>query len=189
MKKQEQDAKERIIDATIAIIDQVSDIEKITVRQIAEYARVGMGTINYHFQSKDNLLSFAIGKIMTQKIQTFLKPQKKIHLDPIENLKNMLKDVCAIAVENKELMHFMMTQVVINGDIETPLYLIPFLKDIYKNKKEEMELRIIALQILQPLQLVGISPANFQMYSGIDFLDTDARNQFIDILVNNVITK
>lgn len=76
----------------IEILNEVSDIEKITVRQIAERAKVGIGTINYRFNSKDNLLSFAVGEVMANKINKFLKPQQNSHLDPVENLKTMLKE-------------------------------------------------------------------------------------------------
>ena len=180
MTKKEQDARERIISSAIEILYEVSDIEKITVRQIAERANVGIGTINYHFNSKDNLLSFAIGEVMANRVNEFLKPQKNSHLDPVENLKTMLKEVCSVAVANKKLVQFMLAKIISDGDMKTPLYFMPFLK-------EEIELRVIALQILQPIQLAGISPASFLMYSGVDFYDENDRNKFIDMLVNNVI--
>ncbi|MGO1033510.1 TetR/AcrR family transcriptional regulator, partial [Clostridioides difficile] len=39
------------------LLNEVDDIEEITVRKIAERANVGVGLINYHFKTKDNLLS------------------------------------------------------------------------------------------------------------------------------------
>lgn len=189
MAEKEQDARKRIIDAATEILYEVSDIEKITVRQIAERANVGIGTINYHFNSKDNLLSFAVGEVMTDRINGFLRSQKKSELEPVENLKTMLKEVCQIAIENKKLIQFMLTQIISNGDMKTPLYIIPFLKAIFGSQKEEVELRIIALQIIQPIQLIGISPDAFLMYSSVDFFDERDRNKFIDILVDNVIRK
>lgn len=187
MAEKEQDAKKRIIDAATEILYEVSDIEKITVRQIAERANVGIGTINYHFNSKDNLLSFAVSEVMAERVNEFLRPQKKSDLEPVENLKTMLKEVCQIAIENQKLIQFMITQIISNGDMKTPLYIIPFLKAIFGSQKEEIELRIIALQILQPIQLVGISPDSFLMYSGVDFYDEKDRNKLIDMLVDNVI--
>ena len=132
----EQDARKRIICAATEILYEISDIEKITVRQIAERANVGIGTINYHFNSKDNLLSFAVGEVMAEKVNEFLKPQKNSDLEPVENLKTMLKEVCRVAVENEKIIQFMLTQIISNGDMKTPLYFIPFLKAIYGNTKE-----------------------------------------------------
>lgn len=46
MAKKDQDARERIIKAATEILNEVSDIDTITVRQIAERAGVGTGSIN-----------------------------------------------------------------------------------------------------------------------------------------------
>ena len=46
MAEKDQDARERIIEAAIEIMKDVPDIDKITVRQIAERAHVGIGTLN-----------------------------------------------------------------------------------------------------------------------------------------------
>ncbi len=180
-------ARNRIITAASEILHEVTDIEKITVRQIAERANVGIGTINYHFNSKDNLLSIAIGGIMADMIKDFLNPKKNPQLEPIQKLKTMLKEVCNVAAANKKLSQFMLTQAVLNGDMQTPLYLIPFLKEIYGNEKEEIELRVIALQILQPIQIAGISVSSFFMYSGMDFYNEEERNKLIDLLIGNVV--
>lgn len=187
MAKKEQDARNRIIEAAIEIMQEVPDIEKITVRQIAERANVGIGTLNYHFNSKDNLLSIAVSKIMANTIDDLWKSTQNPAMDPVENLKSMLKKVCNIGASQKKLTQFMLTQLLANGDMKTSLYLVPFLKEIYKDTKEEVELRILALQLLQPIQIAGISPSDFLMYSGIDFYEETERNRFIDLLVDNMI--
>ncbi len=53
MVKQDKGIKEKIIHATIELIKKHGDISKITVRDIAANAGVGIGLINYHFQTKD----------------------------------------------------------------------------------------------------------------------------------------
>lgn len=54
IKSNDKDARERIIEVTLNILDEVDDIEKVTVWQIVERANVGVGLINYHFKTKDN---------------------------------------------------------------------------------------------------------------------------------------
>jgi len=100
----------------------------------------------------------------------------------------MLKEVCNIALSNQTLIKFMLTQGILNGDMETPLYLIPFLKEIFGEEKEEIELRVIAIQILHPIQIAAIAPKSFNMYSGIDMYNTDSRNMFIDTLIDNIVS-
>lgn len=55
MKSNDKDARERIIEVTLNILDEVGDIEKVIIWQIAERAKnVWVGLINYHFKTKDN---------------------------------------------------------------------------------------------------------------------------------------
>lgn len=183
----DQDARDRIIQAAQDLMQEISDIDKITVRQISERANVGIGTINYFFNSKDNLLSLVVGSIMANKIAEYMQPKTDSDIEPVQKLKIMLNGLCEMGISNKKLVHFMLTQAILNGDMKTPLYLIPFLKEIYGNKKEEIQLRIIALQILQPIQVAGISPAAFRMYSGVDLYSEEDRIKFINMLIDNVI--
>lgn len=187
MNNKEKDARERIIRASIEILNEVSDIEEITVRQIAERAKVGVGSINYHFNSKDNLLSIAVGDILAEMAMGFSKQAGNLKLKPVDRLKTMLKELCNVAATNEKLIRFMATQAIMSGDMHASLYLIPALKEIYGAEKEEIELRVIALQILQPLQAGAIAPAEFRMYSGFDLYDTGARNKFIDMLIDNLV--
>lgn len=189
MIKKEQDARERIIQAATEILNEVSEIEKITVRQIAERANVGIGSINYHFNSKDNLLSMAVGDVLAKMAMGFLEDKQDLSLNPIQKLKAMLKALCNVATSNSNLIQYILTQGILNGDMQTPLYLIPILKEIYGAEKEELELRVIALQILHPIQISGIAPAAFRMYSGIDLNNTEDRNKFIDMLIDNLVSE
>ena len=75
-----------------------------------------------------------------------------------------------------------------NGTLQTPVYLVPILKKVYGNRKTEIELRVIALQILQPLQNAGIVPDAFHLYSGFNLFEEDQRNNYIELLVDNIIT-
>lgn len=59
------DVKERIIAATTELIEQSEgDVECITARAIAERANVCLGLINYHFGSKDNLITVCVQRII-----------------------------------------------------------------------------------------------------------------------------
>ena len=189
MAKKDQEAKERIVEvATEMLLEAPTQIDKITVRQIAERAGVGTGSINYHFGSRDNLLSLAIGDILARTAHGFLDQEDAPNLEPIDKLKKMMKELCSVAVTNEKLIQFTLTQGIMNGDMHTPLYLVPLLKQIFGNQKEEIELRVIALQILYPIQIAGIAPAAFRMYSGIDLYDTEARNKLIEMLIDNLVS-
>ena len=59
MPKKEQNTKERIINATLELLTTEA-IEDITVRKIAQKAKVNIAAINYHFSSKEKLILHAV---------------------------------------------------------------------------------------------------------------------------------
>lgn len=59
------DSKEAIMQATIALINENGKcIDDITVREICKKADVGLGLINYHFGSKENLIKQCVERII-----------------------------------------------------------------------------------------------------------------------------
>ncbi|MGI6462320.1 MAG: TetR/AcrR family transcriptional regulator [Candidatus Scatomorpha sp.] len=66
------DIKEKIISATIALINRSDGlVENITVREIAQKADVAIGLINYHFGSKKNLIEICVQRIISHVMETF----------------------------------------------------------------------------------------------------------------------
>ncbi len=81
MKKQV-NVKEDIIQVTTELIQQSSgNIADITTREIAQKAKVGVGLINYHFQSKDNLVTICIQRMIKQVVQSFSPVEKEYQND------------------------------------------------------------------------------------------------------------
>ncbi|WP_312431050.1 TetR/AcrR family transcriptional regulator [Lacrimispora sp.] len=187
MNSKEQDTQQVIVNVAKALLEETEDVEKITVRQIAERANVGIGLINYHFKSKDNLLGIAIGDTMAKIILDFSKSDSYTDLSPAQKLKAMLKELYALSDKKEKLMRFVLSNDIMNGNMQTPLHLIPLLKQIFGDKKDDMELRILALQILYPIQVTGLNRDAFYMYSGINVSNQGQRSRFIDKLINNLI--
>ena len=66
------DVKEKIIKVTTNLIEQNDgNIKSITTRIIAEKADVGLGLINYHFGSKENLITTCVQRIIGKVIMGF----------------------------------------------------------------------------------------------------------------------
>lgn len=187
MNNSDQDAKERIIKAAAEILDEVNDIEKITVRQIAQRANVGIGLINYHFRSKDNLFGMVVGKMMAEKAAGFITPGNYSNLEPVAKLKAMLKELYSLGSQYEKLNQFTIMKGIQNGDIQTQLFIIPVLREIFGNSADEMQLRIIAMQIILPIQVTALCPSSFKIYSGIELHNEIQRNIFIDNLIDNLV--
>ena len=75
------------------------------------------------------------------------------------------------------------------GNFQAPLYLIPILREIFGDTKDEVELRIIALEVITALQVASLRPQAFQFYSGIDLFNKTQRDKFIETLVNSIVKK
>lgn len=182
-----QDARQMILQAASDLIEEVDDPEAITVRQVADRAKVGTGLINYHFTSKNNLLSVVVANKMAKMAFSLLTFEKISELNPSDKLKTILKELFSYAQKHEKLVRFTITQNLLQGEMKTPLFLIPVLQEIFGEDKSEMQLRIIALQILFPIQIASLNPDEFLLYSGIDLYDTKQRNEYIEILADNVI--
>ena len=187
MDKRDQDARNRIMRATKEILDETGSVGQITVRQIAERANVGVGLINYHFKSKDNLLGTAVGNEMAKMAGEFFKAGGNPGKDPVERLKTMLKELFQYGEKHRDFLKYTMTHSILNGDLQAQLTLVPLLRDIFGDQKDEINLRIIAMQVLLPLQVTALSPQAFRFYSGIDLFEETQRNKFIDTLVENLV--
>ena len=71
--KNNKDVKDRIIKATTELIEEGGGkTDGITAREIAKRADVALGLINYHFKSKDNLISVCTQRIINGIIMCFL---------------------------------------------------------------------------------------------------------------------
>ncbi len=65
-------AKEHIISVTTDLIEKCNgDTACITARMIAKEAGVGLGLINYHFGSKDNLITECVQRIIYSVVNEF----------------------------------------------------------------------------------------------------------------------
>lgn len=182
----ELDAKERILQAAKELLEEAMDLDTITVRQIAERADVGIGLVNYYYQSKDNLLGIVIGLRMETIVQAISR-ETDSGLPAVERLRKLLKATCNMGERYDKLVLHMLKTCMVNGDLQAEISLIPLLREIFGEQKDEISLRLYALQILAPLQVALMAQDTFGIYSGYDLRREEQRNKFIDWAIDNVI--
>ncbi len=94
--------KDKIINVTIDLIKEANgNIDKITIREIAKRAEIGVGLINYHFQSKKNLVDICVQQIISNVIAQS-KPNME-GLSPMEKLKCSVKIPIDFLMDNPEI--------------------------------------------------------------------------------------
>lgn len=70
--RNKEEAIEAIISATTELIEQSDgNINAITARAIADKSNVALGLINYHFESKENLITVCIQRIINKVLMNF----------------------------------------------------------------------------------------------------------------------
>lgn len=185
----ESETKERIIQATIELVNEMTEVESITVRMVAQRAKVGVGLINYHFHTRGNLLNIAIGNLMA-KMAAGMREDLSVNGDsPTDRIRIMLKSLYSLGEKYEKLTQFLLTHGIVNGDMDAALYLVPMLKEVFDSQKDEIQLRIIAQQILLPIQIASISPPMFHHFTGIDLHSIQQREDYIDTLIDNLLNK
>ena len=86
------DTKQKILDATIDLLREIGDINEVSVRKIVQKAGIkGVGIINYHFQTKDNLINEAVRYDTNKIIDQWDAIYETMKMKPIDKLKIMLK--------------------------------------------------------------------------------------------------
>lgn len=181
----ELDPKKRILQAAMELLNE-QEPETITVRQIAERAQVGVGLINYHFQTKDNLLNEAVGGSMSEVAMQWLQANEQG--DPVTRLKNLLKETSSIGVRFPAQLRVSISFELQHGNFSVAQMILPILREIFGMTKTEKELRVLAFQVITPLQLASIRNDAFRAYAGIDLFNEEQRNATIDMLIDNILT-
>ena len=187
MSPEEQDARKRILQATITLLNDIDDIEQITIRQIAKNAGVGSGLINYHYQSKDNLLKQAVDSVAGEIADQWERSLDHTIANPIDRLKNLLKINASVGLTNMKYARIAIQYELLHGDITVPLVILPVLREIFGAQKDEQEVRMIAFTLVTTLQVIFLRERTFRRYAGIDIFAEEQRDRWIDKLVDQFI--
>lgn len=176
--------KERILAATAALLAEVDDPERITIRQIADRAGVGIGLINYHFQNKDNLLNEAVIGIVGDVAASWYESSGHPDLDPVTRLRNLLKESARVVIQYPKFGRISIQYDLLQGEMQTPTLILPLLREIFGPAKSETELRLIAFQIITFTQVAFLRAGRFRQFSGIDLFNDSQRDSAIDMVLD-----
>lgn len=178
-------AKERIMEVAVKLLQEQKDIDKITNRQIAEMAGVNSALINYYYQSKENLVNIAVGYCMEDIAETILKKSTD-EKHPVYRVKNLVKAISGFAFSNYTFAEIAFSSELKHGSINTIQIIIPLLKEIFEDKKTDTELKLMAFQLIIPMQVMFLNATEYANYLFYDIWDTNSRNELLDKLVNNI---
>jgi AcrR family transcriptional regulator len=180
------ESRAKLMDAALSILKDGVDPTKVTTRMIAAKAGVGIGLINYHFGSKDNLLNETVSREMVITADGITSTDQNLD-NPREGLMDLLKQTSKAAAGNPELTKIPIYHELMKGRPNTAEYLLPYLRKIFGTTKPETELKALAYVLISALQVIFLRSDIFKEYTGIDILDDVQRNVAIEMLINNII--
>ena len=187
-KKERVDPRQRLLDAAIALLAEAADPDSLTVRQIANRAKVGVGLLNYHFGSKDSLLDQAIGELMQRDVD--LKDpmaQRGAAGKPSEKVRSILKQTSKVGLRFPTLTRMLAKRALLGGDYGPERILLPLLREHFGAGLTEPEIRVTAIQIVAPLQAMAARGGDLEKFAGLDVLDEAVVDRVIDRLVDNIL--
>jgi len=180
--------KKKIIDVTTDLIQGSSGkIEEITTRTIAEQSGVGIGLINYHFNSKDQLIEICVQRIISNVITAF-RPEVSSELDPIDRLKIVAKLVIDFLLANPAV-----SRISIVGDYNNPKIqdntmktILGFSNSLVNYNCSEAEKKILLFSLTTILQAAFLRKDISKECFGLDFYIKKERDYFIDLNIEKL---
>lgn len=179
------DAKERLMNTVVGLLLENKDVSRITNRQIAEMADVNSAMINYYYQSRENLLNMAVTHCMESTAGKLFEVTDK-NDSPSQRIRTMIKAISTFSFGNYSLSTLSIAADIKAGSIYTSSLILPLLKEIFPNKSEA-ELKVTALQIVVPMQIIFLNAENYKKYLSADIYDEAGRNKLLDSMIDNIL--
>ncbi|MGV8906948.1 MAG: TetR/AcrR family transcriptional regulator [Acetobacterium sp.] len=184
--------KVKIMDATTELLGECRSIESVTVRDIATKAEVGVGLINYHFQTKENLINQCVQKMIGNTINNFDKLYQSLTMEPVDKLRFLTKKMCLFLGSNRGVSRISILSDLFAGNSadntsQTMKAYLPMMREIYGHKKSDQELYLIIYTLISTLQSVFLRRDVFMQNAEVDFYDMKQREQLIDRIIDIII--
>ena len=179
------EAKDKIISAVRELLSEGCPVGEITVRKIAKLAGVGIGTVSYHFHSKDKLVYEVVAGQMTE-LAGSLSPNEGAGT-PIERLRRFFYQTAELALQYSEIFRVQLAYEIVHGDMSICYTITPILKEHFGAAKSDLEIKLIALQMIAAMQLMLIKMEEFQRYTGVNIRDAKQREEVLGIIIKAAI--
>lgn len=183
--------KEKLIATTIKLIENNESIEDVTVRDIAAAAEVGTGLINYHFQTKDNLIKICVERIIGDVIQNFDRIYKSLTMAPLEKLRFLTKRMCTFLIQNPGISRVSILSDLFSGSnadnsVTTIHAYRPVVREVCGPDKSDKEIYLLTQILTATIQSVFLRADVLKENTDIDFNNTEQRDELIDFLIDSI---
>ncbi len=177
--------KEKLLDATFALMEEADDPLAVTSRQIAERAGTKPSMINYCFGSRENL----IYQTFQKQYMGFLNEKEvaKIlssDLPPKDVLKKLHFTVAKCLVDNPKFTKAITPFVLFNRDLSQESFSYAYVKKHYAGRKTDKECKLIAYEMSSMMQLIVCRKDDIKKDFGIDLNKEKELRKYIDMRID-----
>lgn len=188
MSKQKSKIREEIIGVTIELIKKYGDTSMITVREIAAKAGVGVGLINYHFQTKENLINLCIMELIGQSISQIQSSGQNAEKKVIDKLMELCKGIASFMAVNPGLSRISITNDLVSPHLKDNVamltqMLLPIVKELCGDKKDENELLILLHMLISSISVGFLRNSVISKTTRTDFDDKEQRDKFVECCI------
>lgn len=182
--------KDKIIEITTELIEQCEgDIKKITSRLIAEKANIGLGSINYFFGSKENLITLCVQRVISKMLFSFKAEitdfDKKDDFTDKERLICWATQTFEFLYENKTIANISILNDMNNysANCNSVYTQKGFMFAMRKNENESSK-KLLTFILVSTMQAALLARDSAKEFLGYDLSSQQERNLFIENVVN-----
>ena len=177
--------KEKLIEATFALMEELDDPLNVTSRQIAERAGTKPSMINYCFGSRENLIyqTFQkqyLGFLHDSEIAKLISSD----IPPKELLKKLHYTVAKCLADNPKFTKPITGHVLFNRDLSQESFSFTYVKKHYAGRKTDKECRLIAYEMSTMMQLIICRKDDIRKDFGINLDDPEELRHYIDMRID-----
>jgi len=205
---QQQEVKQRILQAAIELIREVQAFEKVSMRKIAEKAGVAVSMVNYHYQTKENLINRAvqsyIGTVIAgsenspaadpaadRRAALGTDSGEDASADAVERMRRHLKQAADFIAEHPGISRVSILRDMQGGSSDDNTSQVAAmgmrqLTEIYPQGADSTELRVQALVQVAAVQHLFLRAALNKEQLGLDFFDKEQRDALMDMVIDTV---
>ena len=177
--------KEKLINATFTLMEELDDPLNVTSRQIAGRAGTKPSMINYCFGSRENLIYQTFRKQYLGFVQdTEIAEIIASDIPPKELLKKIHFTVAKCLADNPKFTKAITGHVLFDRDLSQESFSYAYVKRHYAGRKTDTECRLIAYEISTMMQLIICRKDDIKKDFGIDLDNPDELRHYIDMRID-----
>ena len=186
--------KQKIIDATLELLREFGDMNEISIRKILKKAEVkGVGLINYHFGTRENLINEAIRADTNSLIAKWDEIYEKMDQEPIEKLRIMLRGTGDLIDINPifgktSILYDILNPAIDDNTIRSIQKYMIIMKEIFPSRNDQ-EIKLMTHTLISATQLAFLRADVIKSFIGLDMFEKEQRDRILDIIINVIIKK